>query len=80
MQHFLCEAICFSMKAIFINANRFFIVRIFFNENNFSMQAIQQSPKHYRIIIIGDFNVDILKDNNQPKKKQELFISWIKSN
>jgi hypothetical protein len=27
-----------------------------------------------------DFNVDILKDNNQPKKEEELFISWINSN
>jgi len=26
---------------------------------------IQQSPKHCPIIIVGDFNVDILKDNNQ---------------
>jgi endonuclease/exonuclease/phosphatase family metal-dependent hydrolase len=33
---------------------------------------IQQSPKHCPIIIMGDFNVDILKDNNQTKKKQEL--------
>ncbi len=33
---------------------------------------IQQSPKHCLIIIMGDFNVDILKDNNQAKNKQEL--------
>ncbi len=30
---------------------------------------IQHSPKHYRIIIMGDFNVDILKNNNHGKKK-----------
>jgi hypothetical protein len=35
---------------------------------------IQQSPKHYPIIIMGDFNVDILKDNNQPKKKALLYF------
>jgi len=33
---------------------------------------IQQSPKHCPIIIMGDFIVDILKDNNQATKKQEL--------
>ncbi len=33
---------------------------------------IQQSHKHCPITIMGDFNVDILKDNNQPKNKQEL--------
>jgi len=33
---------------------------------------IQQSPKYCPIIIIGNFNVDILKDNNQPKHKQEI--------
>jgi len=33
---------------------------------------IQQSPKHCPIIIMGDFNVEILKDNNQAKNKQEL--------
>jgi len=26
---------------------------------------------------MGDFNVDILKDNNQPKNKQKIYISWI---
>jgi exonuclease III len=31
---------------------------------------IQQSLEHYPIIIMGDFNVDILKDNNQTKNKQ----------
>jgi len=30
---------------------------------------IQQSCEHCPIIIIGNFNVDILKDNNQPKTK-----------
>jgi hypothetical protein len=39
--------------------------------NNFQ-NIIQQSPEHCLIIIMGDFNVDILKDNNQPKNKQEL--------
>jgi hypothetical protein len=33
---------------------------------------IQQFPKHCQIIIMGDFNVDILKDNNQAKNKQRL--------
>ncbi len=33
---------------------------------------IQQSPKHCPIIIMRDFNVDILKDNNQAKKKRKL--------
>ncbi len=28
---------------------------------------IQRSPKHCPIIIMGNFNVEILKDNNQPK-------------
>jgi hypothetical protein len=41
---------------------------------------IQQFPEHCPIIIMGDFDVDILKDNNQPKNKQELSISWINSN
>jgi len=40
---------------------------------------IQQSSKHCPIIIMGNFNVDILKDNNQPKKKH-YYISWINSN
>jgi len=35
---------------------------------------IQQSPKHCPIIIMGDFNVDILKDNNQTKKKTRTII------
>jgi hypothetical protein len=35
---------------------------------------IQQSPKHCPIIIMGDFNVDILKDNNQPKKKKTIIF------
>jgi endonuclease/exonuclease/phosphatase family metal-dependent hydrolase len=34
--------------------------------------VIQQSPKHCPIIIMRDFNVDILKDNNRVKNKQEL--------
>jgi hypothetical protein len=32
---------------------------------------------------MGDFNVDILKDNNQPKKKRKEknhYISWINFN
>jgi endonuclease/exonuclease/phosphatase family metal-dependent hydrolase len=33
---------------------------------------IQHSPEHYPIIIMGDFNVDILKDNNHGKTKQKL--------
>ncbi len=33
---------------------------------------IQQSPKHCLIIIMENFNVEILKNNNQPKNKQEL--------
>ncbi len=33
---------------------------------------IQQSFEPCPIIIMGDFNVDILKDNNQAKNKQEL--------
>ncbi len=39
--------------------------------NNFQT-IIQQSPEHCPIIIMGDFNVDILKYNNQAKNKQEL--------
>jgi endonuclease/exonuclease/phosphatase family metal-dependent hydrolase len=39
--------------------------------NNFQT-LIQHSPEHCPIIIMGDFNVDILKDNNQTKKNQEL--------
>ncbi len=33
---------------------------------------IQQSFKHCPIIIMGNFNVDILKDNNQANNKQKL--------
>ncbi len=33
---------------------------------------IEESLEHCLIIIMGDFNVDILKDNNQAKNKQEL--------
>jgi hypothetical protein len=32
---------------------------------------IQHSLKHCPIIIMGDFNDDILKDNNQAKNKQK---------
>jgi hypothetical protein len=41
---------------------------------------IQQSPKHCLIITMGDFNVNILKDNNQPKKKKKHYISLINFN
>ncbi len=34
--------------------------------------VIQQSFEHCPIIIMGDFYVDILKDNNQARNKQEL--------
>jgi hypothetical protein len=44
---------------------------IFINLNNFQT-IIQQSPKHCPIIIMEEFNVDILKDNNQAKNKQKL--------
>ncbi len=30
--------------------------------------------KHCPIIIMGDFNVDILKDNNQPKNKRTIIF------
>jgi endonuclease/exonuclease/phosphatase family metal-dependent hydrolase len=40
-------------------------------QNNLQI-IIQHSPEHCPIIIVGDFNVHILKDNNQAKKKQEL--------
>jgi len=33
---------------------------------------ILHSPKHCPIIIMGDFNVDILKDNNHGKKTKKL--------
>ncbi len=39
--------------------------------NNFQT-IIQQFIEHCLIIIMGDFNVDILKNNNQPTNKQEL--------
>jgi len=41
---------------------------------------IQQPLEHCLIIIMGDFNVDILKDNNQPKINKNYYISWINSN
>jgi hypothetical protein len=41
---------------------------------------IQQSLEHCPIIIMGDLNVDILKDNNQAKKNKNYYISWINSN
>ncbi len=35
-----------------------------------NLQTItQQSPEHCPIIIMGDFNVDIIKENDQPKNK-----------
>jgi len=33
---------------------------------------IQHFPEHCPIIIMGDYNIDIIKDNNQAKNKQEL--------
>jgi hypothetical protein len=42
-------------------------VQFFTFLNNFQT-IIQHFPKHFLIIIMGDFNVDILKDNNQAKK------------
>ncbi len=33
---------------------------------------IQQSPEHFPIIIMEDFNIDIPEDNNQAKNKQEI--------
>jgi len=36
---------------------------------------IQQSLEHCPIIVMGDFNVDILKDNNQPKQNKNYYIS-----
>jgi 2-hydroxy-3-keto-5-methylthiopentenyl-1-phosphate phosphatase len=41
---------------------------------------IQQFPEHCLIIIMEDFNVNILKDNNQPKENKNYYISWISSN
>ncbi len=35
---------------------------------------IQRSPKHCPIIIMGNFNVEILKDNNQPKKTRIIIF------
>jgi hypothetical protein len=35
---------------------------------------IQQSPEHCPIIIMRDFNVGILKDNNQKKEKKRTII------
>jgi hypothetical protein len=40
---------------------------------------IQHFPKHCLIIIMGDFDVDILKNNNQAKKNKNYYISWINS-
>jgi hypothetical protein len=34
----------------------------------FNFYIPKQSSKHCPIIIMGDFNVEIIKDNNQPKK------------
>jgi hypothetical protein len=41
---------------------------------------IQQSPEHCPIIIMVDFNIDILKNNNQTRKNNDYYISWINSN
>jgi hypothetical protein len=46
---------------------------IFMFLNNFQT-IMQQSPKHCPIIIMGEFNVDILKDNNQAKKIKIIII------
>ncbi len=35
---------------------------------------IQKFYKHCPIIIMGKFNVDILKDNNQTKKEERIII------
>ncbi len=35
---------------------------------------IQESLEHCPIVIMGDFKVDILKENNQPKNKQDFII------
>jgi hypothetical protein len=37
---------------------------------------IQHSIEHCPIIIMGNFNVDILKDNNQAKKKKKKTIRF----
>ncbi len=44
--------------------------------NNFQTM-IQESLKHCLIIIMPNFNVDILKDNNQPKRNKNYYISFI---
>jgi hypothetical protein len=41
---------------------------------------IQHFREHCPIIIMGDINVNILKDNNQPKLNKNYYISWINSN
>ncbi len=46
---------------------------IFTFSNNFQTM-IQQSPEHCPIIIMRDFNVGILKDNNQKKEKKRTII------
>jgi hypothetical protein len=51
----------------------FYIPKQFSNYN-------QQSSKHYAIIIIGDLNVDILKNNNQAKINKNYYISRVTSN
>jgi uncharacterized protein (DUF111 family) len=33
---------------------------------------IQKSPKDCPLIVLGDFNIDILDDNNHKKNKQKL--------
>jgi hypothetical protein len=35
---------------------------------------IQHSPEHCLIIIMGDFDADILKDNNQAKKTKAIIF------
>lgn len=44
---------------------------IFKNLNNFQV-IIKHFPKHYPIIILVDFNIDILKNNNDAKNKQDI--------
>ncbi len=46
--------------------------------NNFQI-IIQQILKHCLIIIMGDFNVDIIEDNNQPKNKYFMDKFQLKS-
>jgi hypothetical protein len=43
----------------------------FYILNNFQT-IIQQSFKHCRANIMGDFNIDIQKDNNQPTKTKKI--------